>query len=460
MVESWTGFYLNAGLGTGMFNVDTVGLLPTGAPNRPFTDTQGGRGWFGTVGVGYDHQFTDRIVAGVFADVDFGSIEGTLQNQSFFTVGTLKLQSAWSAGARAGWLITPQILAYVNGGYTEAHFSSVDMIVNNVAGLGGAPFGTILSTVSSNTYRGWFAGGGMETKVAAGWHWRTEYRYASYDTATLADVCATAPCPVGAPIALLSIRPVVQTVRSELVYKFNSAGSQAYAGANAFASGGRQGWSGFYLNAGGGYGMFNADTTWLTATGAPFLPNEQTQGGRGWFGTLGGGYDHQFTDRIVAGVFADYDFASIEGTIQNQQTITVGTMTADAAWAVGARGGWLMTPEILSYFTAGFTQARFSSADMRVNINGGIAPLGTVVTTVPGHTYSGWFLGGGLEAKVASGWYWRNEYRYASYGETTLPDACALPGGCGPFPPGAPVRQVTVEPVIQTFRSALVFKFH
>ena len=37
----------------------------------PFTQTQGGRGWLGTVTVGGDYQFNDRIVVGVFADYDW-----------------------------------------------------------------------------------------------------------------------------------------------------------------------------------------------------------------------------------------------------------------------------------------------------------------------------------------------------------------------------------------------------
>jgi len=132
------------------------------------------------------------------------------------TVGTMTENWAWAVGARIGWLFTPELLSYFNGGYTQAHFSSADMIVN----FSGA--GTPLSTVSSHTYGGWFLGGGVEAKLpwfGEGWFGRTEYRYAYYDSETLPDNAIGG----GAPIAFVSIRPYVQTVRSELVYKFNSA---------------------------------------------------------------------------------------------------------------------------------------------------------------------------------------------------------------------------------------------
>jgi outer membrane immunogenic protein len=120
-------------------------------------------------------------------------------------------------------------------------------------------------------------------------------------------------------------------------------------------------WTGFYVGAGLGYGMYNLDTQWFAA-GLPFtMPLTQTMGGRGWLGTVTAGADYQFNDRIVAGVFADYDFADMKGTIENQGAFSVGDMTETGAWAIGGRLGWLVDPDILTYFSGGYTQARFSS---------------------------------------------------------------------------------------------------
>ncbi|MDU1693728.1 MAG: porin family protein, partial [Bradyrhizobium sp.] len=53
-------------------------------------------------------------------------------------------------------------------------------------------------------------------------------------------------------------------------------------------------WTGFYIFGGGGGGLWNADTTInSTATGAALIGLNQKQGGEGWFGTVGAGYDWQ-----------------------------------------------------------------------------------------------------------------------------------------------------------------------
>src|SRR6202451_1659655 len=81
-------------------------------------------------------------------------------------------------------------------------------------------------------------------------------------------------------------------------------------------------WSGFYLNAGGGYGMWNADTQVVLPGGACLTCVVDTFGGRGYFGPVGGGYDFQvgglgmgaFNPMIVVGLLADYNFESFKGT--------------------------------------------------------------------------------------------------------------------------------------------------
>jgi outer membrane immunogenic protein len=213
-VYSWTGFYVDFGFGYGMYNADTVLTQNTGATFLPLTQTQGGRGWLGTVSVGYDYQATGQIVIGVLADYDFASIKGTIQDQGPFTVGTMKEQWAWAAGGRIGWLINPGVLSYVSAGYTQAHFSSVDMRFN-LLGLN-----TSFSTVGSHTYSGYFVGGGLEAMLpmfGRGWFTRAEYRFADYRSANLPNVTLG-----GAVSDFISIHPYVQTIRTELVYKFNS----------------------------------------------------------------------------------------------------------------------------------------------------------------------------------------------------------------------------------------------
>src|SRR4051812_34113054 len=58
-------------------------------------------------------------------------------------------------------------------------------------------------------------------------------------------------------------------------------------------------WTGFYVNGGIGYGQWSAEqtTTGLPGFGEPALPVRQWQGGRGWLGRVGGGFDYQFAPR-------------------------------------------------------------------------------------------------------------------------------------------------------------------
>src|ERR1700753_3500251 len=80
---SWTGFYMFGGAGGGVWDADTgVQSTTSGASILGFNQRQGGDGWYGTVGAGYDYQFATSWVAGVFADGQFGSIKGTIQDQT------------------------------------------------------------------------------------------------------------------------------------------------------------------------------------------------------------------------------------------------------------------------------------------------------------------------------------------------------------------------------------------
>ena len=486
-VQSWTGFYVNAGIGYGLWASDTTTVAPTAAGCvgfgcLPITQTQGGKGWFGTAGAGFDYQFTDHIVAGVLADWDFSSIKGTIQDQGPEFAGSLTENWSWAAGARVGWLVTPAILSYVNGGFSQTHFNSATMISTITAGASTAGAPTGFSTPAF-TQSGWFLGGGVETSLASflpGLFSRTEYRYTYYGTTTLTDTCAgasgSAACTgFATPQNSITFHPTEQSIRSELVYKFNWNGTAASTEAatplyTKAPPAPAQSWTGFYLDAGVGYALWTADTTTVAPSAAgctvACLPITQTQGGKGWLGTAGGGLDYQFTDHIVAGVLADWDFSSIKGTIQDAFPFFAGSLTENWSWAAGARVGWLVTPAILSYVNGGFSQSHFNSATMvSTNGTGGSAPAGAATGfSTPAFTQSGWFMGGGVETSLASflpGLFSRTEYRYSYYGTATLRDTCSgvsASAACSFL--ASPLNSITFHPTEQSIRSELVYKFN
>jgi outer membrane immunogenic protein len=214
---SWTGFYIFGGAGGGIWDADTH----TNFNGVPATIDRrvGGDGWFGTVGAGYDWQFNNSWVAGVFADGQFGSLRGTVQDDLFNLNGRIKMQDAWAAGVRLGYLVAPNVLSYVNGGYSGSHWSGTGLTFNN-----GAPAGDHTNSFNRN---GWFVGGGVENNLnifgisAPGWFMKTEYRAAYYgkkDIAVLQDGTNLLTTDS------VTFKPWVQTISTSLVYRFNWSG--------------------------------------------------------------------------------------------------------------------------------------------------------------------------------------------------------------------------------------------
>ena len=213
--SDWTGLYLFGGAGYGMWEADqqTVsGFLGTRAPVR-----MGGRGYFGTVGGGYDWQFNSRWVAGIFGDAQFGDINGTVDYLSGQLVGGTKNKVNYAAGARLGYLVAPNVLSYVNGGYSHAEFSHTTLLPND----GSSP----TFQLPKQSFDGWFVGGGVENSLdifgisMPGLFMKTEYRLAEYNrkTNTVLQMDGT-PTFFGDTV---SFKPYVQTVSTSLVYRFN-----------------------------------------------------------------------------------------------------------------------------------------------------------------------------------------------------------------------------------------------
>jgi outer membrane immunogenic protein len=220
-VANWTGFYIFGGGGGGVWSADTgVQSTVTGAPILGFNQKQGGDGWFGTVGAGYDWQFSGTWLAGVFADGQFGSLKGTIQDQGLLTAGTIKNDYSWAAGARLGYLVAPNVLSYVNAGYTSSHWKGTTLFNTATA---------LPSGLHTNSFDrgGWFVGGGVENNLnifgisAPGWFMKTEYRAAYYDKKNISELADVTNVSNGRDI---TFKPFVQTISTSLVYRFNWTG--------------------------------------------------------------------------------------------------------------------------------------------------------------------------------------------------------------------------------------------
>jgi outer membrane immunogenic protein len=209
---SWTGCYVGAGGGYGMWNQDNQTILTGSGSAIDQQHTDGGRGWFGTGQVGCDYQFAPKWVVGAFGDFDVSDIKGTMTLPGVSYQGDEKERWSWAVGARAGYLPWDSLLVFVSGGFTEARFGAV-----NFVDTGGVSTG--ISTQEA-TYNGWFLGSGYEYKLdwMPGLFWKTEYRFADYGSQTNPTVFTFNGSPF---IYSVESHKYVQTIRSELVYRFN-----------------------------------------------------------------------------------------------------------------------------------------------------------------------------------------------------------------------------------------------
>ena len=211
-------------------------------------------------------------------------------------------------------------------------------------------------------------------------------------------------------------------------------------------------WTGCYISGGVGYGMWNQDH-FIQARGVQ-ITAEETAGGRGWLGRVGGGCDYQVAPQFVIGAFGDFDFMNLKThTFANTALIFGAEEKESAAWHAGARVGYLPYPDLMTFVSGGWTQARFDRMDF-VLLSNPTIPIGLFIDR---HTYSGGFIGGGTEWRVPwtsfHGLFWKTEYRFDFYRADDLPILLARNG--------APIGAVEhAQKFVQTVTSSLVWKFN
>jgi outer membrane immunogenic protein len=236
---SWTGFWISGGFGYGFADFDHS--VTSAAVPFPTTfdigHDNGGRGWLGKVGVGYDFQGWpwSNIVIGAFVDGQWSEIKGDYSfncptgclGNPTGQIGQIKNDWSWAAGGRIGYVALPGLLAYVNGGWTEANLKQVNYV--------DAALGTATGLVRpSERVDGWFIGGGTEYALnwIPGLFLKNEYRFADYGDHSTTQVCTGAVVtgcgPAGSLHSIDNNHLRVQTITTELVYRFNWGGPSRY----------------------------------------------------------------------------------------------------------------------------------------------------------------------------------------------------------------------------------------
>lgn len=196
---SWTGFYLGANVGGVWTRTDgTWTPLPTPAifGANVITGPINASSVAGGVHGGFNWQIGPSFVVGIEGDWTwtnastsftqvwtlFGTTTPVLGS---FTTMSAKLDSLASIRGRLGFLVTPDLLAYVTGG---GAWGKIDYAANNSNGVG-----YTTAVAFSNTKSGYTVGGGLEWKLTRNWLVRGEYLYYRFGGASAVGTSPVAP---------------------------------------------------------------------------------------------------------------------------------------------------------------------------------------------------------------------------------------------------------------------------
>jgi outer membrane immunogenic protein len=254
----WTGFYigLNAG-GTwsSSTSVDTFDVPVFAAPTfstelalsstfaRNIIRVNSG-GFIGGGQVGYNYQFGPNWLAGIEADIQgvvenhgTGSVFESGQPVGFPTeliastdTATKRLDYLGTVRGRLGWLVTPTLLLYGDGGFAYGGVNaSVHILQEDFDTLPSdfsAPYSSFASV--STTRVGWTAGGGVEWMFLPNWSLKVEYLYydlgsVSFALSPLLNRFTTTGAPVWNSFPSASTRFNGNIVRAGINYHFNWA---------------------------------------------------------------------------------------------------------------------------------------------------------------------------------------------------------------------------------------------
>lgn len=195
-------------------------------------------------------------------------------------------------------------------------------------------------------------------------------------------------------------------------------------------------WTGFYIGVGVGAG---ASVTDLSVNVEDYRSEDYDSlelfgldgvGGEGIFGTVQVGYDRQLSSHFVLGAFLDYDFTNISTEVRAFGGELDADIDLDHMWSIGARAGWLTSPDTLVYALVAYTQGEYDLSD-----------LGGSDVDV-----QGWSVGAGIETRLADNWTLKGEYRFTQFDEETLFAEDGV--------------SIDAEPSVHTARVVLSYRFN
>jgi outer membrane immunogenic protein len=213
VVSDWTGFYIgvHGGYGWGEMNPDDFDFSGAFHNPKPKGGLFGGQ-------AGYNWQY-GRAVVGLEIDYSAAWLKDDQQvnfykycdivvlrvNRDCGTVGLAlrsKIDALASARARAGFLLTDNLLAFGTAGLGWGH--SAETIALTFNG------NDVVALKAKTDHFGWVAGGGLEYKLAHNWLLRGEYLHYDFGSDGYAFQ----------PLLTINTKTTVDVARGAVNYKF------------------------------------------------------------------------------------------------------------------------------------------------------------------------------------------------------------------------------------------------
>ena len=164
-------------------------------------------------------------------------------------------------------------------------------------------------------------------------------------------------------------------------------------------------WTGFYI---GGH------------VGGGFAGDDSILGSSRFLGGIQGGADYQFAPNWVAGIEAQYSWASNNNSSLLFPGGTLVSSNSDQLGSVTGRLGYAFGPALL-YAKGGYA---WKDGDHLIATRGGV-PL---AFTTSGNQRDGYTVGTGLEYMFAPNWSAKVEYMYYNFGSPTFVTPVSLAG--------------------------------
>jgi outer membrane immunogenic protein len=205
-------------------------------------------------------------------------------------------------------------------------------------------------------------------------------------------------------------------------------------------------WTGFYVGGNVGGAATSINELWSplpsSATFGAF-PITGSTGGASFAGGFQAGYNWQFAPTWVAGIEGDWSWANATGNINqpwvlNSSGVVVPgsftSMSSTLEWvsSIRVRLGYLVTPTLMAYGTAGGTWGKIDYAAS--SFAPATPPPPYATSAAFSNTQGGWVAGAGLEWAFTPNWLLRGEYLFYSlsgFPSVVAPSANypALPSG-------------------------------